>query len=367
MKPIKIGIVGAGGVAQWGHIPSLQGIPGVEVAALSDPNKEKLESVSKEFNIADTYTEYERLIEREDLDGVSVCTPTCLHAEVSMAALQSGKNVLCEKPFAINAQQAEAVVRTALKSGKLFLLNLSQRFDLTTEIIDSYIRKGTLGYIYYAKCSYLRRKGHPGLGGWFTHKKDSGGGSLMDIGIHVMDLGMFFLGSPKPVSVTASAYDCLTRNAQDGGWPPSSTRLGDDFNKEVDTEDLATALIRFESGSTLLLEAGWTGYSETGMKISLFGAKAGVELVKAAGGVDEGRPIRFSILEETDGHLVEINPVVPALYSYWDQTFPGFIRHFVACIRNEETPVVEPDYLLTVQRIIDSIYLSAANGKEVRL
>jgi predicted dehydrogenase len=367
MKKIKIGIIGAGGVAQYGHIPSFQTIPGVDVAAISDTNKDKLEFVSKHFGIVDTYTEYEHLLKRKDIDGVSICIPNHLHAEVSIAALKSGKHVLCEKPFAINTKQAEAVINEASKSGKLFFENFTQRFDLTTKIINSYISKGKLGHIYYTKCSYLRRKGHPGLGGWFTHKKESGGGSLIDIGVHVMDLGMYFMGSPKPVSLMASAYDYFTKHADDGGWPPSSTRLGDNFNKKVDTEDLATALIKFDNGSTLLLEAGWAGYSETGIKISLFGTKAGVELVKAVGGVDEGRPIYFKIVEEIDGHLFEINPVVPNTFSYWNNTFPGFINHFVACIRKEDKPIIELNYLLTVQKIIDSVYLSARTGREVKL
>jgi len=367
MQHIKIGIIGAGGVTQFGHIPSFQVIPGVDVVAISDTNTEKLEDVSKHIGIADMYTEYEHLLERKDIEGVSICTPNHLHAEVSIAALKSGKHVLCEKPFALNMKQAEAIINAASTSGKVFLGNFSHRFDLTTRIINSYIGKGKLGHIYYTKCSYLRRKGHPGLGGWFTHKKESGGGSLIDIGVHVMDLGLYFMRSPKPVSVTASTYDYFTKHADDGGWPPISTRLGDDFNKKVDTEDLATALIKFENGSTLLMEAGWAGYSETGIRISLFGTKAGVELLKTVGGVDEGRPIYFKIVEEIDGHLVEINPVVPETFSYWENTFPGFIRHFVACIRKEEKPIMDLNHLLTVQKIIDSIYLSAKKGEEVKL
>lgn len=113
MKKIKIGIIGAGGVAQFGHIPSFQAIPEVDVTAISDINKEKLESVSKHFGITDTYTEYEQLLKREDIDGVSICTPNHLHAQVSIAALQSGKHVLCEKPFAINIEQAESIINGA--------------------------------------------------------------------------------------------------------------------------------------------------------------------------------------------------------------------------------------------------------------
>jgi predicted dehydrogenase len=175
------------------------------------------------------------------------------------------------------------------------------------------------------------------------------------------------MGIPEPVSVFASTYDYFKKHAADGEWPPNTTRQGDNFDKEVDTEDLATALIRFDNGSTMLLEAGLAGYSETGIKISLFGTKAGVEVVKIDGGAEEGLPVCFKIIEETNGYPVEINPVLPGIFSYWENTFPGFIRHFVACIRGEEKPILELDYLLKFQTIVDSIYLSAETGNEIKL
>ncbi len=367
MKVIKIGIIGVGGVAQLGHIPSFLSLPDVRISAICDPNEKKLQQVSEKFCIADTYADYHRLIERDDLDGVSICTPNNLHAEISINALRSGKNVLCEKPFALNVKETEAIIDESKKSGKLFLGNFSQRFDQCIRIIKSYIDKGRIGHIYYSRCSYLRRKGHPGLGGWFTSRKESGGGSFIDIGIHVLDLGLYLMNFPKPVSVTASTYNYFSQRAIDGGWPPAGTRMGDNFHKEIDTEDFATALIKFDNHSTLLLEAGWAGYSEKGIKISLFGERSGVELIKSAGGDDEGLPLLLRILEEFDGHLVEVNPVLPKTFSYWVDTFPGFIRHFVGCIKKEQQPVVSLDDHLTIQKIIDAVYDSAETSREVRL
>jgi predicted dehydrogenase len=362
MKKIKVGVIGAGGIAQYGHIPSYQAIQGVEIAAISDPNKVKLYDVKKKFSIDNAFTDYKKLLEIDEIDAVSICTPNCLHAQIALSALRCGKNVLCEKPFAVTAEETEEVIKEAEKSGKILLENLSLRYDLTHRIIQRYVQEEKLGRVYYAKCSYLRRKGHPGIGGWFTNKKESGGGCLIDIGIHMLDLAMCSLGQPKPVSVTASTYDYLIPRATDGGWPPFDTRINDSFNKKVDIEDLATAFIKFNNGSTLLLEAGWAGYSETGVKVSLFGTKAGVELVKSVGGTDEHRPLKFSIYEEHDGQIYEINPVTPSTYSYWEDSFPFFIRHFIACLRGEEKPGITPGEILLRQRIIDAVYLSAEKG-----
>ena len=365
MKKIKVGVIGAGGIAQFGHIPSYQAMPGVEVTAVSDPNRKKLSDVQEKFSIGKAFTDYEELLTNEDLDAVSICTPNYLHAPIALAALRCGRHVLCEKPFAVNASEVEEVIKEAGKSGKLLLENLSLRYDLTHRIIQKFVQEGKLGHVYYAKCSYLRRKGHPGIGGWFTSKKESGGGCLIDIGIHVLDLALCSLGQPKPVSVTASTYDYLIPRATDGGWPPDSTRISDNFEKKVDIEDLATAFIRFDNGSTLLLEAGWAGYSEVGVKVSLFGTEAGVELVKSVGGIDEHRPLKFTIYEEHDGRIYEVNPVTPDTYSYWEDTFPFFIQHFIACIRGEEKPGITGDEILLRQKIIDAIYLSAETGTTV--
>ncbi len=366
MKKIKVGVIGAGGIAQLGHIPSYRMIPDVEVVAISDPNREKLNDVRNKFSIEKAFTDYKELLNIDDLDAVSICTPNYLHAQIALSALRCGKNVLCEKPFAVNADETEEVIKEAEKSGKLLLENLSLRYDLTHRIIQKYVQEGKLGRLYYAKCSYLRRKGHPGIGGWFTNKKEAGGGCLLDIGIHVLDLALCSLGQPKPVSVSASTYDYLIPRATDGGWPPDNTRISDNFNKKVDIEDLATAFIKFDNDSTLLLEAGWAGYSEVGVKVSLFGTAAGVELVKSVGGIDEHRPLKFTIFEEHDGQIYEINPVTPKTYSYWEDTFPLFIQHFVACIRGEEKPAITPDEILLRQKIIDAIYLSAKTGDTVK-
>lgn len=367
MNNINVGIIGAGGIAQMGHIPSYQKMENVEVVAICDPNKIKLKDVVKRFNISKTFTDYRSLLRLEGIQVVSVCSPNSLHAEHATAALRSKKHVLCEKPIALNRYEVESVIQEADKSGKKFMVAFCHRFDPASQIMKSFIDRDELGEIYYAKTSYLRRRGIPGLGGWFTSKKLSGGGSLIDIGVHMLDLSLWLMGNPEPVSVMASTYDKLKAQAVDGGWPPFNSRKGDVYESVFDVEDLASAFIKFKNGSTLFLEASWVGYSEIGIKISLFGTKAGVELRGAVGGMDEGRPIYFEFHKETNNHLVDISPVISETYSYWDDPWPNLIQHFINCIREDKEPIVKFQEILYGSKIIDAIYESAKEDKMVKI
>lgn len=367
MDKINIGIIGAGGVAQLGHIPSYKKMENVEVVAICDPNKIKLKKVAKKFNIPKTFTDYHSLLNLEEIQAVSICSPNFLHAEHTIAALKSKKHVLCEKPVGTNSHEVESVIQEAENSGRKFMVAFCHRFDPASQTIKSFIDKGELGEIYYAKASYLRRRGIPGLGGWFTTKKLSGGGALIDIGVHMLDLSLWLLGNPEPLSVTASIYDKLKTQAIDGGWPPIDSRKGDIYGNIFDVEDLATAFIKFKNGSTLFLEASWAGYSETGIKISLFGSKGGVELRGAVGGIDEGRPNYFKFHKKIDNHLVDISPVIPETYSYWDDPWPNLVQHFINCIRENGEPIVKLQEILYGSRIIDAIYKSAEEGKIVKI
>jgi len=367
MRKINVGVIGAGGVAQLGHIPGYQKLENVNVAALCDLNRVKLNDVAKRFNIPQTFTDYRSLLELEEIDVVSVCSPNFLHAEHVIAALQSGKHVLCEKPIALTTREVESIIQETRNAGKKLMITFVHRFDPALQIMKSFISKGELGTTYYAKASYLRRRGIPGLGGWFTTKKASGGGALIDIGVHMLNLGLWLMGSPEPVSVVASTYDRLKERAVIGDWPPIDSRKGDVYKNTFDVEDLATAFIKFKNGSTLLLEASWAGYSETGIRISLFGTKGGVELRCAVGGVDEGRPIYFVLHKEIDNQLIDIIPVMPETYSYFDISWPNLMQHFIHCIRENREPIVTFKEILHNSKIINAIYKSAQEDKMVTL
>ncbi|HCG77464.1 MAG: gfo/Idh/MocA family oxidoreductase [bacterium (Candidatus Ratteibacteria) CG_4_10_14_3_um_filter_41_18] len=361
MEKVRIGIIGVGGITQYAHIPCFQKLENVEIMAISDPNEDKLKKVAEKFNIPQKFSDYQELLAVKEIDAVVICTPNVFHKEQSVAALQSGKHVLCEKPVALNSKETGEILKTAKERGKKFMVAFCHRFDNTTQILKKYIEQGEFGEIYYAKATYLRRRGIPGLGGWFTIKKLSGGGPLIDCGVHMLDTAIWLMGSPKPVEVVGSSYNKFKKEATDGGWPPVESRTGDKYSGTFDVEDLATSFIKFANGATLFLEASWAGNSETGLFLSLFGTKAGAKVGQSEEeGKMGGRGLK--IFTEKQGGLVDILPVLPEVNPYQKEA-----EHFVECIRENKEPITKPEEILNVVKIIEAIYLSAEKGEEVKL
>jgi len=352
VRKIKVGIIGAGGVVQEAHIPCFQKLDNVEVLAISDPNKKKLNFVAEKFNIPEKFVDWREMLGLKELEIISICSPNYLHKEQAINSLKKGKNVLCEKPVAMNAKEAEEILETAKKSKKKFMVAFPHRFSPGATFLKKMIDDKEFGEIYYAKASYLRRRGIPGLGGWFTTKKLSGGGPLIDVGVHILDRTYWLMGAPEPVSVTGATYQKFKKEAVDGGWPPQSSRVGDKYKGTFDVEDLSSAFIKFENGATLFLEASWAGNSEVGMSLSLFGEKKGAK--EDASGL--------KIFDEKNGVLVDSSPALPHVNVYEEE-----IKHFVSCVVENKEPVTKPSEILNVIRIIEAIYKSAASGKEVRL
>lgn len=235
------------------------------------------------------------------------------------------------------------------------------RFDNTSQFLKKSIDRGEFGEIYYAKASYLRRRGIPGLGGWFTTKKLAGGGPLIDCGVHVLDTAIWLMGSPGPVEVIGSAYNKFKAEATDGGWPPSSSRTGDKYSGAFDVEDLATSFIKFANGATLFLEASWAGNSEQGLFLHLFGTKSGARVGQSE---EEGKVGErgLKVFTGKQGDLMDISPILPDVNPYEKQA-----AHFIECIRKNKEPITKPKEILNVVKIIEAIYLSAEKGEEIKL
>jgi len=352
MAKVKVGIIGAGGIAQVAHIPNFQKITGVEVAAISDPNEEKLKFVAGKFKIGSSFTDYRKILEMDDISIVSICSPNFVHKEHAVESLKSGKHVLCEKPVAMSGAEAREILETAKTTKKKFMVAFPSRFAPGAVFLKKLVDRGEFGEIYYAKASCLRRRGIPGLGGWFTTKKMSGGGPLIDIGVHILDKTYWLMGAPELVSVTGVTYQKFKDKAFDGGWPPVETRVGDKYTQPLDVEDLSSAFIKFSNGASLFLEASWAGNSEGGTSLSLFGTKKGAK--------DDGASLK--IYDEVNGVLLDNTPVLPGADTYFEE-----IKHFVSCVLEDKEPVTKPNEILNVIRIIESIYKSAESGKEIRL
>lgn len=335
-KKTHVAVIGLGWPGQM-HLKGYRQNPDVEVVAICDANTELAEKTAAEHGIETTYADHRLLLARDDLDAVSVCLPNFLHAPISLDALNAGKHVICEKPPALNALEARRMATAAAKGKRILMYALCQRFTGQTVLAKDYIDKGELGDMYYGRAVYHRRRGIPtGTGSWFVDKKRSGGGALIDIGVHALDCTWWLMGTPKPVSVSGNAYGKFAHTL------PKGTHF--------DVDDSAFALIRFANDATLVLECSWALNLPGGGAIQVAGTRGGAEL----------NPLR--IYTERDGVQVDISPQTPEL-----DNFAGQTRHFVECIRQRRSPLVSPEQGVQLMQMLDGIYKSAASGKEVRI
>lgn len=354
MKKLRVGIVGTGGIAQAAHLPSFKKLENVEVTAICDINEKKLAYAAKKFEIPHAFTKAEDLLE-QDIDIAVICTPNAFHAEYSIKAMEAGKHVLCEKPVCITSADAEKVLKTAGRTGKKFMVAFPRRFSGEAKVLKPMIENGGFGEIYYMKAACLRRRGIPGLGTWFTDKELAGGGPMMDIGVHVLDLVIYLAGAPMPETVIGSVYNKFRDKATDGGWPPLETRIGDKNTGKMEVEELASGFVKLSNGATLFVEASWAGNSTTGLNASLFGTKAGVQMPDP---LNERNPVR--IFSESSGILTDVIPSIPASEMYQEE-----VNHFVECVVKDREPITKKEEILSVVRIIEGIYRSAETGKPV--
>lgn len=352
IKKIKIGIIGTGNIGHT-HIEAYLKNPSVELYAFCDIDKERVEKVGKKYEITKTYTELDEMLKLEELDAVSVCTWNSAHAACTIAALNAGKHVLCEKPMAMNAKEAEEMKAAAEKSGKLLMIGFVRRFGNDCKVLKDFISEDLFGEIYYSKATYLRRNGNPG--GWFGDKSRSGGGPLIDLGVHVIDLVRFLMGNPKPVSVYGATFQKLfdRRELKDKkGYVAASKKEGD----ICDVEDLVSALVRFDNGAVLSIEASFSlNMKKDEGKIELFGTKGGANI----------NP-EIEMYTEMNGYMVDVNMNMPTALSF-DGLFENEINHFVECVK-DGIPCISPaEEGIEIMRILDGIYESARTGHEVNL
>lgn len=352
-RKIRVGIIGAGNISH-SHLGGYKALPDlVEVVAACDIDEQKAKNYAERNGIPRYYKDYNEMLSKEELDAVSVCTWNAAHAEATIAALNAGCNVICEKPMAMNTEQAIAMKEAADRSGKLLMIGFVRRFGNDAEILKNFINAGTMGDLYFAKATYLRRSGCPG--GWFGDKRYSGGGPLIDLGVHVIDLCRYLAGRPQPVSVYGVTYDNLGDNRANNqkGWV-SKNNLGIDFKYTV--EDFATALIRFDNGMTLNVEASFNLNikNDTG-NIELFGTKAGARIDP-----------QIEFFSDMNNMFVDIKPSGNTALDF-NGLFNREIKHFVDCVR-DGIPCISPaEDGVTLMRILDAIYLSAAEGREVKI
>lgn len=354
MEKLKVGIIGTGGISNQ-HIHSYLSDSRVELVAFCDINAERVKMMSEKYGVAKTYTDCREMLKNEKLDMVSVCTWNSAHAECTIAALEAGVNVLCEKPMALNAAQAEQMKAAAEKSGKLLMIGFVRRYGNDCAILKDFIDKDYFGDIYYAKATYLRRNGNPG--GWFGDKTRSGGGPLIDLGVHVIDLSKYLMGNHKPVSVYGATFEKLG-NRPDIKLSKAAYRSASAKKNDIcNVEDLASALIRFEDGAVISVEASFSlNIKEDVGTIELFGTKAGCKIDP-----------EVEMYSQENGYLTDVKLFAPTALDF-QGLFEKEVRHYVDCVLNPSVKCISPaEDGVMMMKILDGIYKSAETGHEVIL
>ncbi|MCL2819313.1 MAG: Gfo/Idh/MocA family oxidoreductase [Oscillospiraceae bacterium] len=358
MGKIKVGLIGCGGVAFWAHIPTLKQFnDAVEVIAVCDIIKERAEHAARELGASHVFTDYKELVKLDGLDMVDICTPNYMHSEITVSALNAGLNVFCEKPDAISVEQVLAMKEASEKSGKHLMVMRNNRFVAESQYAKSFIESGKCGDIYAGRCGWIRRRGIPGKGGWFTTKELSGGGPLIDLGVHMLDLAMWMMGNPTPVAVSGSTY---TKFAKSSTGSDSMHAGFGDSNEDgtFDVEDLAIGMIRFDNGACLQVECSWaSNIAEERAFVELRGDKAGLTWDW------EG----LSIFTEDFNSTTDIKPIIERTAIDIDGHIKN-LRHFIYdVLRDGKEPMFKPIQGVNMVKMLTALYESAKRGEEIKL
>jgi len=345
MAKLKAGVIGLGMGAA--HVKGYRSHPEVEVVAVADVDEAKLATRGDRLEVKNRYTDAMEMIEKESLDVVSVATPNKFHKPLTVAALEKGAHVICEKPMAMNAGEAREMIAAAERAGKRIMINFSYRFTDQSWALRKCVDDGFLGDVYFARTIWHRRRGMPGFGGWFGRKELAGGGPLIDLGVHRLDLALWLMGHPKPVLVVGSTYDRIAS--------PIARAEG----KEFDVEDLAAGFVKFDNAASLVIEASWAAHIAEGelMETRLLGEKGG--LVQR--NVNAGYQFEAELFTERAGCHYDLKLAPPYPHA------PNPMSHFVDCILEDKPHIATGEEGLIVMQILDALYASAETGEPVKI
>ena len=352
-KTWRVAFIGAGAIVQRGHIPAFQRIANTEAVAVCDVNEERAQAVAVEAGIPHAYQDYEQMLAEVQPDIVVVATPNVFHKPMSIAALQAGAHVLCEKPLALTYVDAKEMFDVAAQQGRTLTVGTHYRWSAPMRASKAHVDAGFFGDIYAARTVWQRRAGIPGYGSWFTNKDLAGGGSLLDIGIHALDRALFLMDYPQPVTVSGGLFGKFGPRAMGlGGW--GSDILPPTANARFDVDDLGWAFVRFANGVVLQFQVAWATHLPEQFYTEVYGTN---------GGASVGNRDSVELYTTLNGQQAKIAVDVPpdTLGSY-----PRLIESFVRYLDGDPSAeIVTPRQALTAVRIIDGIMRSAAAGQEV--
>jgi predicted dehydrogenase len=355
-KKLRVAIIGCGGIANGKHLPSLKKLEQVEMVAFCDIEIKKAEKAAIEYGTPEAvvYKNYKQLLEDESIDVVHVLTPNISHAEISIASMEAGKHVMCEKPMAKTSEEAKLMVETAERTGKKLTIGYNNRFRPDSQYLHNVCKQGDLGEVYYARAHAIRRRAVP-TWGVFLDEEKQGGGPLIDIGTHALDLTLWMMDNYKPKSVMGTTYHKLGQKKDAanawGSWDP----------EKFTVEDSAFGFITMENGATIVLESSWAlnTLDIDEAKCSLSGTEGGADM-------KDGLRINGENFNKLYTTNVELGAGGVAFYDGKAESDSDLeARLWVESIVNNTDPIVKPAEALVVTQILEAIYESAKTGKAV--
>jgi len=352
VKKLGIGVIGTGSISE-SHLNAYQSNPNATLVAVCDLNRERADKAAEKYAASSVYTNYHDLLANPEVEAVSICTWNHTHAEIAIAAVKAGKHVLVEKPLSMTVEEAEAVRDAVRSSDRILQVGFVRRYDANAQLAKRFTEQGEFGELYYAKASLIRRLGNPG--GWFADKDRSGGGPLIDIGVHVIDLSWYLMGRPKVKSVSGNVYNKLGNRSNVKGL---SFYQAADYDASRNTvEDMANALIRFENGASILVEVSYALHAKSDESaVRLYGTKGGFEIDP-----------ELTIVSERHDTIMNVTPQVDSLKFNFQQAFQSEIDSFVDSAISGTEPLSPVEDGLNMMRILRAIYESAEQGKEIQL
>ena len=346
-QKLRMGVVGTG-MGRY-HMEGFARQEDVELAAICDLNVPEAKQFAEKYGVTKVFADYREMFSLPELDAVSIATPNCLHAPMTIDALRKGKHVLVEKPMALNPAEARAMVAAAKKAGKRLMVEQAMRFSPEAQMLRAYSERGEFGNLYYARSTWIRRKGWPvlnfepggsmGRGEWFIRKDEAGFGALGDIGVHLIDLAWYLMGTPKPLSVAGMS------------WNKVAAPILKRKKLPVEVDEMACGFIRLEGGRVIAVEICWDSHNAPIQEAKVYGDKGGCSLFPAK--VFRGEDILESVELGTQYGGIQLTDAY---------------THFVECIRDPKKKMIASgEEIVSVVQMLDALARSAATGKEVAI
>lgn len=350
MKQLNVSVIGVGSISDF-HLKSYEKNAAVHLYGVYDFSLARAQEKADQYGIEKVFNSIEELLADPKVDAVSICTWNNTHAKYAMAALENDKHVLVEKPLSMTYEEALEIQKVAQKSNKVFQVGFVRRFGTNTTILKKFIDNNTLGTIYFAKATCLRRIGNPG--GWFADKEKSGGGPLIDLGVHIIDICWYLMGRPKVKRIVGHTYHHLGNRSNIENLSFYKTADYDATKNSV--EDMANALITFENGASLLVDVSYTLHAaKDELSVKLYGTNGGAELEP-----------ELKIVSEANNTIVNMHPQVDYLTFDFEHAFETEVNAFVKCClegKMSEAPVEDG---VEIMKILEGVYESARLGKEI--